>query len=112
MYAHRYAWTLSNGPIPPKIEVCHHCDNPPCVKVSHLFLGTQRDNLRDMTQKGRGEVPDLKRERHPGAKLTEAQVVEIRARLATKTESHRSIAQTFGVSRPTVTAINTRRNWQ
>lgn len=51
--AHRYAWKMANGPIPNGMFVCHKCDNPPCVRVSHLFLGTAADNAADMKAKGR-----------------------------------------------------------
>ena len=51
--AHRHAWFLANGPIPDGLCVCHHCDNPPCTNVDHLFLGTKGDNNRDRDQKGR-----------------------------------------------------------
>jgi DNA invertase Pin-like site-specific DNA recombinase len=67
--------------------------------------------MRDMAKKGRARIPGLAREQHPGAKLTEAQVAAIRLRLAAGTETHRAIAQAFGVSRPTITAIHTRRLW-
>ncbi len=53
MRAHRFAWELAHGSIPEGMSVLHHCDNPPCVRHDHLFLGTQADNLEDMDAKGR-----------------------------------------------------------
>lgn len=52
-YAHRAAWVQVNGPIPDGLDACHHCDNPPCFRPRHLFLGTQADNMQDMARKGR-----------------------------------------------------------
>lgn len=53
-YAHRVAWVLTTGqPIPAGLFVCHHCDNPPCMRPDHLFLGTAKDNTHDMMAKGR-----------------------------------------------------------
>ena len=51
--AHRRAWKILVGPIPDGLEVLHKCDNPPCVRPSHLFLGTQKDNMQDCIKKNR-----------------------------------------------------------
>lgn len=51
--AHRMAWERRYGPIPLGLFVCHHCDNPGCIRLSHLFLGTAKDNHEDMMKKGR-----------------------------------------------------------
>lgn len=51
--AHRVAWTVANGPIPDGLRVLHTCDVRNCIEPSHLWLGTQGDNIRDMWQKGR-----------------------------------------------------------
>lgn len=90
--AHRFAWLSERGEIPEGMLVCHHCDNRRCVRVSHLFLGTNADNMADMTSKGRRQS------------LSWEQIVEIRALLARNTVQRR-IAERFGVSAATITAI-------
>ncbi len=52
---HRAAYECFRGPVDPSLKVCHSCDVPNCVNPYHLFLGTQRDNLRDMFRKGRAK---------------------------------------------------------
>lgn len=52
-YVHRLEWEKHHGPIPRGMRVCHTCDNPPCHEITHLFLGTAKDNSQDMVRKGR-----------------------------------------------------------
>lgn len=54
---HRLSWVFNFGEIPDGMKVCHKCDVRCCVNPNHLFLGTQKDNLRDMVRKGRGRKP-------------------------------------------------------
>jgi len=106
--AHRAAWELAYGPIPDGIRVLHHCDNPSCVRPDHLFLGTQDDNIRDREEKGRGGT--ARGERGGTAKLTEAQVLEIRRR-ADGGETQASLGTAFGVTQVNISHITRRRSW-
>lgn len=54
---HRLAYELTHGPIPAGMKVLHTCDNPPCCRPDHLFLGTDKDNVHDAVDKGRHVVP-------------------------------------------------------
>jgi len=51
--AHRVVWELAHGPIPNGLLVCHFCDHPFCCEISHLWVGSARDNFDDMVRKGR-----------------------------------------------------------
>ena len=53
MGSHRFAYELTNGPIPGGLCVCHHCDVKLCVRPSHLYLGTMKDNMRDASKRHR-----------------------------------------------------------
>jgi hypothetical protein len=96
---HRLTWTLHRGPIPEGMDVCHSCDSPPCFNLRHLFLGTRQENMQDCATKGRNFIP--KGEIHPRARLTEAQVIDIRTNLYkphTRGSGAKSLAKRFGVS--------------
>jgi len=51
--AHRISWEMRYGPILKGNVICHKCDTPACVNPSHLFSGTQKDNMQDCSNKGR-----------------------------------------------------------
>jgi hypothetical protein len=109
--AHRWVWEQANGPIPSGMFVCHHCDNPSCVNLEHLFLGSPADNMADKVAKGRQWHPNYG-EQHHNARLTNAEVTEIR-RLYEKGvdvragtgRSARELSKRFGVSVGYVHAI-------
>ena len=104
--AHRAAWELERGPIPDGLHVLHRCDNRPCVNPTHLFLGTNADNIADREAKGRGKR--VCGEAHPRAKLTRAAADEIRGSV----ESMGSLARRFGVSREVVKRIKRGTAWK
>lgn len=68
--SNRLAWLLTYGFLPGNMFVCHHCDNPKCVRPDHLFLGTADDNNKDKAKKGRARSGNLPR------KLSDEQVLE------------------------------------
>lgn len=110
--AHRQSWEMKNGPIPEGLHCLHKCDTPQCVRPSHLFIGTNTDNMHDMRDKGRkqGINGGLFGAGHGMAKLTDADVIEIRSLDGKR--SRRSIAKEYGVTRTAVYAICTRKTWK
>jgi len=115
--AHRVAWTLQRGPIPDGMGVLHRCDNPPCVRVAHLFLGTDADNNADKVRKcrqARGETAGK-------AILTRPQVDEIRRRYGTRHGkgrpgsggvTHRQLAEEYGVTLGAIEQVMLGRTWK
>ena len=116
--AHRSAWILFKGVIPEGQCVLHSCDTPPCVNPNHLFLGTHKENIADKVAKGR-----ITRT----AKLTEAQVLEIRAlyqpRKGGRPKGHKVdagqcegsiqwLADRYGVAKPTIKHIIRKQSWK
>lgn len=87
--AHRFSWTIANGEIPSGLLVLHKCDNPICVNPAHLRVGTQLDNMRDKTEKGRGNLRSGYR--HYKSKLSDQDILDIRA----STESGKALAEKY-----------------
>lgn len=137
--SNRVAWELQFGPIPEGACVLHHCDNPTCVRGSHLFLGTQKDNAADRERKGRGNQPTgdrngarlhpekLKRgaahhmnqrpelrywgEKNYKAILTEELVRNIRREFDPKTMEYGFLAGKYGVTASTIGRVVRRETW-
>jgi HNH endonuclease len=134
LLAHRAAWLLHFGTIPDGLMVCHACDNPRCVRVEHLFLGTAKDNTTDARNKGRflSEVrrmatqarsgdesyqrrdPSLIRrgENSATAKLTWDEVHEIRRIYAAGLSTETALGRRYGVKVTTISAIVRKQTWK
>lgn len=100
--AHCVAWELWNeSDVPSGKVVMHRCDVPSCVNPYHLQIGTQRDNMRDAAAKGR--LPRQRGDANGLSKLTDADVVAIRAR--PKSESNIAVAAEFCVSHQLISRV-------
>lgn len=107
--AHRLAWRLTYGFIEEGFLVCHHCDNPPCLNLSHLFAGTQADNMLDMKTKSRRKGRGVG-EANGRARLSTSDVIAIRGLCGSVRQI--DIAKRFGISQSMVSAIATGVNWR
>lgn len=103
--AHVCSWIIHSGPVPVGLHVHHHCDNPSCIRISHLWVGTPKENVDDMMKKGRFVIGKrLKHENHLKAKITWKDVKQIRA-LCSKGCLQNKVAKRFGISPSNVSAI-------
>ena len=109
--AHRVAWVIAKGSLPTDICVCHHCDNRLCCNPSHLFLGTQADNIRDALEKGRLRQPGFCGEQNGNSRLTKEKVRKIRAEYAIGNISQRALATKNGVCQRTINMIIHNKTW-
>lgn len=109
--AHRLAWILDHGSSPGNRLVLHSCDNPPCCRPSHLFCGSAADNTHDMLSKGRHRPNSSKGSTNPSSKLTEAQVANIRARLAEGARGSK-LAREFRVAKTLISQIKNNKIWR
>jgi hypothetical protein len=129
--AHRFSWIVANGAIQNSKHVCHHCDNRACVRPDHLFLGDHKDNMQDMFKKGRNgsnTKPErlargdkngarlhperlARGEANPAAKLTKAEVIQIRELYAAGGTTLMKLGAQFGVSYAMISLIVRRQKW-
>jgi len=99
--AHRVSWELNRGPIPDELHVLHKCDNKPCINPTHLFLGTNADNVRDCFQK----------DRSGRAKLKVEDVLRMRKLYSVEKITQGALVKLFGVAQQTVSSILNRTIW-
>ena len=106
---HRLIWTLACGEIEEKKLICHKCDNPCCVNLSHLFIGSYLDNNRDSRKKGRGRKQNG--ENNTSAKLTETQVKRIRW-LYDGGHAQADLARQYKVDQSNISRIVNLKKWK
>jgi len=105
---HRISWQVFRGSIPEGLFVCHRCDRPSCWNPEHLFLGAAADNTRDAVEKNRITPTRARGERSGAARLTEAEVRQIRGR----TESCVRLAAEYGVGESAIWAARSGKTWR
>ena len=105
-YAHRLAYESEHGPIPDGLWVLHKCDTPCCINLRHLYLGTNADNCRDRAVRGRSSG-----EWNPRARLSESDVLEMRAMFAEGFQTS-FIAKHFNMSMSATYDITRGKRWR
>lgn len=105
--AHRVSWVIAHGRLP-VLQVLHRCDNPACVRPSHLFLGTAADNDADRDAKGR----QAQGESHGRAKVDWDAVCEIRRAYAAGEATQTELASKFGLNQPSISRIILYQGWK
>lgn len=120
--AHRLSYEIHCGEFDKNMDVCHKCDNPPCVNPNHLFLGTAKDNCQDTARKGRTRRgkdhglnvhPERKPwgERNGNAKLNKESVISIRELYSSRIFSADQLSKKYGVSPFTIYRVVNRKLW-
>ncbi len=99
--AHRVAYRFSGMKVPSNLNLCHKCDNPPCVNPSHLFPGTDLDNMRDAAIKFR-----------MASVLKPDQVRRILWLFSSGAFTHKRLARLFKVGQTTIRQITNAETWR
>jgi len=108
--AHRLSYQIYKGDIPSEMSVLHDCDTPSCVNPSHLHLGTQRDNLREMTERKRRSIGCKNQQgvKNGRSKLTDELILEIRSDERRQID----IAKDYGITQASVSSIKRLETWK
>lgn len=109
--ASRYIFQVLNGQLSSDQLVCHHCDNPACVRPEHLFEGSHGDNMRDAARKGRLVYGQNKGELNGSAKLTTDDVIRIRSEEWRQISSS-ELGRRLNVSVGLISGIRLRKWWK
>ena len=97
---------VDGSDVPSGMCVCHHCDNPGCVRPDHLFISDHAGNMQDCVSKGRHHHGT----KHHRNKLTELEVRAIRAAAGHITQ--RELGRMFNVRNSNIDAIHSRTIWK
>lgn len=108
---HRIIYMLKYGEIPKKMVIRHKCDNPSCCNINHLEIGTPKDNVRDMIERGRDKYhtkkPNILGEKNKAHKLKEQQVIEIYLSKL----SNKELSKIYKVSEANISYIKNKKQW-
>lgn len=102
--AHRFSVEMRRGPLTPDKKVLHSCDNPPCVRPSHLRVGTQKDNLLEMRKRDRNAYA-RRGALHPNAKFSDKEIHVIRGMFLTGLDTQEGIARKFNTTQQQISRI-------
>lgn len=105
-------YILFKGGLTPGLQVCHSCDNPFCVNPDHLWEGSHQDNHEDKVKKGRHRNGASPGELNGSAKLSRAQVEEIRFRYIPRKVTMDQLAREYGVAKSQISFIIKGKAWR
>lgn len=119
---HRHAWQLTNGAIPPGMQINHTCDIPDCVNPNHLKIGTQQENIRDKIArnrqaKGLANGTHTHPEKRPmGEKIGNSKLKESEVKLIKKSLLSGAtlswLAEQFNVTKQSISGIKRQKTWR
>jgi hypothetical protein len=105
---HRYLFEQANGKIPDNMVVRHKCDNPSCINLEHLEVGTQADNNRDTRERGRYSNGIQKGKENGNSRLSDEDVREIKCDTVS---TNKALAEKYGVHHSTISLIRLGKIW-